>query len=30
MIHILALIPAFVAGYFACYFFMTYGVDQGE
>ncbi len=30
MIHVLMLVPAFIVGYLACYFFMTYGVDQGE
>jgi hypothetical protein len=29
MINILFLIPAFIAGYVACYFMMTYKVDQG-
>jgi hypothetical protein len=28
MINILFLIPAFVAGYLACYFVMTYKVKQ--
>jgi hypothetical protein len=28
MIHVLFLIPAFVMGYVACYFAMTYKVDQ--
>jgi len=28
MIHALLLIPAFIAGYVACYIAMTYGVDQ--
>ena len=28
MIHFLFLIPAFLFGYIACYFYMTSGVDQ--
>jgi len=28
MINALFLIPAFILGYFACYFVMTYHVDQ--
>ena len=28
MINVLFLIPAFFAGYFACYIAMTYKVDQ--
>jgi hypothetical protein len=28
MVSILFTIPAFIAGYVACYIFMTYGVDQ--
>lgn len=30
MVSILFTIPAFIAGYVACYIFMTYGVNQGE
>ena len=29
MINLLFVIPAFIAGYVACYFIMTYKVDQG-
>ena len=29
MINLLFIIPAFIAGYIACYFIMTYKVDQG-
>jgi len=29
MINLLFIIPAFIAGYVACYFIMTYKVDQG-
>ena len=28
MISVLFLIPTFIAGYLACYFIMTYKVDQ--
>ena len=28
MISLFFLIPAFIAGYLACYFIMTYKVDQ--
>jgi hypothetical protein len=28
MIHILWMIPTFFLGWVACYFVMTYGVDQ--
>jgi hypothetical protein len=28
MISLFFLIPAFIAGYIACYFMMTYKVDQ--
>ena len=28
MINLLFIIPAFIAGYVACYFIMTYKVDQ--
>jgi hypothetical protein len=28
MMNLLLLIPAFIAGYLACYFIMTKGVDQ--
>jgi hypothetical protein len=28
MISLFFLVPAFIAGYVACYFFMTYNVDQ--
>jgi hypothetical protein len=28
MIHVLFLIPAFIAGYSICYLVMTYKVDQ--
>jgi len=28
MMNLLLLIPAFIAGYLACYFVMTKGVDQ--
>jgi hypothetical protein len=30
MVSILFTIPAFIAGYVACYFFMTYNVDQNK
>jgi len=30
MINALFLIPAFIAGYYACYVAMTYKVDQGN
>jgi len=30
MIHSLFLIPAFIAGYFACYLAMTYKVNQDD
>jgi hypothetical protein len=30
MVSILFTIGGFIAGYVACYFFMTYGVKQGE
>ena len=30
MVSVLLMIPAFIAGYIACYIFMTYGVNQGE
>jgi hypothetical protein len=30
MIHALFLIPAFIAGYYACYVAMTYGVEQDK
>jgi xanthine/uracil permease len=29
MINILFLIPAFIVGYVACYFVMTYNIKQG-
>lgn len=28
MINLLLIIPAFIAGYVACYFIMTYNVNQ--
>jgi len=30
MVSILFTIPAFIAGYVACYIFMTYGVKQDD
>jgi hypothetical protein len=30
MMNLLLLIPAFIAGYLACYFVMTSGIDQGD
>jgi uncharacterized protein involved in high-affinity Fe2+ transport len=30
MIDALFIIPAFAAGFFVCYFTMTYGVDQED